>query len=675
MVLRCWLLWTGCFAGLLAITLSPLTRAAELTVLPTSLGLPPGGAETSTQTIFFQPTSPGSLKIDFVEVEYVSGPDDTRLDAGAAKIVNFASGTSGSNIAIGVMLTRAAFARPGAYKIALRVKGARTPEGQPPPPPTSVDELVELPLTRAPAQITVNIANNSRVVIDRGFPWKKGRLNVTFSLAQDSGPDIGPVRFNASAVVRTTDSELVPGKVDLTPPEIKVANGAGTGMLAFTDFRRAGDFQSSLTFASPGLAKPVVVPIAIRVKDNWVLPLLVILAGVFAGAIVHFLVRIWRPRQVSAYRTTQLQARLEALANAIGTESSRGDYDRLLARLHHLADGIDIDLTTDQELVQLETDITELQKKLATAASAAGETIKQQQKALDQAILDLALYLSSANAELDPIQRDIARCRQLHLQGRAEESRDSIDAIKDRLAGTRTRLARAALDAMKAEIAGVFDEAKRKALGEKAQEAANALASTSPDVGQILGELRRAIDAGKGVPHAADAAMEGAPVRREIKVNLSPEDRRVGAQLLFRIEPNPDKAISVVRWTFENGRLTSNSTRISRSYPVSGSFAVTAEIEYQDGTGDGDIAPLRLTILPSGTQKLGQRIIDNIRRTDGGLLILSVVVAAITGLLDRYTDKAFGTVADYCWAFLWGFGIDSVVRGFSASFTRLNAKG
>jgi hypothetical protein len=32
-------------------------------------------------------------------------------------------------------------------------------------------------------------------------------------------------------------------------------------------------------------------------------------------------------------------------------------------------------------------------------------------------------------------------------------------------------------------------------------------------------------------------------------------------------------------------------------------------------------------------------------------------------------------VADYCWAFLWGFGIDSVVRGFSASFTRLNAKG
>ena len=121
-----------------------------------------------------------------------------------------------------------------------------------------------------------------------------------------------------------------------------------------------------------------------------------ILAEIFAGAIVHFLVRIWRPRQVSAYRTTQLQARLEALANAIGTESSRGDYDRLLARLHHLADGIDIDLTTDQELVQLETDITELQKKLATAASAAGETIKQQQKALDQAILDLAPYLSSA---------------------------------------------------------------------------------------------------------------------------------------------------------------------------------------------------------------------------------------------------------------------------------------
>jgi hypothetical protein len=682
MVLRCRLLWTGCFASLLAITLSPLTRAAELTVLPTSLGLPPGSAETSTQSIFFRPTPSGSLKLDAVDIEYIAGPDDTRLDAGAAKIVNFTPGASGSTIAVGVALTRSAFLRPGTYKIALRMKGART-EAQPvqpgaqPPAPTPVDEFIELTLTRAPAQITVNIASDSRVVIDRGFPWKKGRLNVTFSLSQDSGPEAGPVTFNASAVVRIADKELVPGKLAIAPLEIKLANGAGSGTLAFTDFGRAGDFQSSLTLASPSLAKAMVVPIAIRVRDNWVLPLVVILAGVFAGAAVNLLVRIWRPRQVSAYRITQLQARLEARAPAIGTEASRNEYDRLLARLQVLADGIDIDLTTDTAIEQLATDIKALEDKLTKADADADGAIKQQQKALDKAKEALAPHLPAAKLEeLQPIQMGIDDCRERHLQGYAEEALERIDAVKDKLAATRTRLARAALDAMTQEIATeITENAKKKVLNDKVQAAVAALAQPSAEIGQLLADIRQAINAEKGVPQGDVVAGGPAPVIQRA-IAVSSEDRRVGERLLFRIEPAPDQPVIAVRWTFENGRVTSGtSPRTARIYPVAGSFTVRAEIEYQDpATAPEDVAPLRLTILPSETQHLAQRIADHIRRVDWGIVALSVVVAAVSGLLDRYADKPFGTVTDYCWAFLWGFGIDSVVRGFSATFTRLNTK-
>ena len=169
------------------------------------------------------------------------------------------------------------------------------------------------------------------------------------------------------------------------------------------------------------------------------------------------------------------------------------------------------------------------------------------------------------------------------------------------------------------------------------------------------------------------APTEGQPSQMTITVSVPPEGRRVGTLLQFNITEKARKKIDGVTWTFEGIRLPGASLSISRSFPIPGRYLVTAEIKYKDGDTDRTAA-LRLVVLPSEAQSLAQRIRQNIRAVDIGLLALSVIVAAVSGLLDRYSDKAFGTLADYSWAFLWGFGIDNVVRGFSATFTRLNAR-
>src|SRR5262249_9226976 len=96
-------------AGFLGTALPALLPAAELGVTPSTLGSPPAGAQTSTQTIFLHATRPGTLKVNSVVVEYVSGPDDTRLDAASAKVVDFTPGVSGPTVAINIALRRSPF--------------------------------------------------------------------------------------------------------------------------------------------------------------------------------------------------------------------------------------------------------------------------------------------------------------------------------------------------------------------------------------------------------------------------------------------------------------------------------------------------------------------------------------------------------------------------------------
>ena len=97
--------------------------APEVMVHPDSLGLPLTAGETVTQSLFLSAAQSGSLTIDSINVEYITGRDDARLSTSAAGIVDFTSGASGTTIPVGVSLTRKEFSYPGTYKIGLRIRG------------------------------------------------------------------------------------------------------------------------------------------------------------------------------------------------------------------------------------------------------------------------------------------------------------------------------------------------------------------------------------------------------------------------------------------------------------------------------------------------------------------------------------------------------------------------
>jgi hypothetical protein len=53
------------------------------------------------------------------------------------------------------------------------------------------------------------------------------------------------------------------------------------------------------------------------------------------------------------------------------------------------------------------------------------------------------------------------------------------------------------------------------------------------------------------------------------------------------------------------------------------------------------------------------------------LAVVALIVSVITGIWVLWAGKVFGTAAQYIEAFVWGFGIDSSVRGFGAVMKRL----
>lgn len=88
-------------------------------------------------------------------------------------------------------------------------------------------------------------------------------------------------------------------------------------------------------------------------------------------------------------------------------------------------------------------------------------------------------------------------------------------------------------------------------------------------------------------------------------------------------------------------------------------------------------ASARLNAASKETPQTGrQRIIDYIRSVDFALLLFAGIIAVLTGFLALYAkaQTPFGTMADYVGALLWGFGVDSAVRGLAPLLAALGAR-
>ena len=105
---------------------------------------------------------------------------------------------------------------------------------------------------------------------------------------------------------------------------------------------------------------------------------------------------------------------------------------------------------------------------------------------------------------------------------------------------------------------------------------------------------------------------------------------------------------------------------------MAGSYQVTAEI--LDKVEVHRTVTTGITILASPTETRRRKVIEEIRKQEQVLSAIALFLAIAGGVLFLYYGKPFGTLSDYITAFLWGFGLDSGVKGFAATFTKITAK-
>ncbi|HEX8685738.1 MAG TPA: PKD domain-containing protein, partial [Pyrinomonadaceae bacterium] len=176
---------------------------------------------------------------------------------------------------------------------------------------------------------------------------------------------------------------------------------------------------------------------------------------------------------------------------------------------------------------------------------------------------------------------------------------------------------------------------------------------------------------------SADEERQAADSMR-IRVVESPDAWTTDAELTFVVE-NPNNELrdgDKFNWRFGNGagKPTKKGT-YSHTFRRPGTYAV--EVDIVRGAGKWRTLSRPVVVRPSETDAVLDEIGRGLKRSEAVLAILAVVLAALSGLTYLYADKPFGTFQDYLLALLWGFGIDSSVRGFAGvfkNFTRQEGK-
>jgi hypothetical protein len=167
-------------------------------------------------------------------------------------------------------------------------------------------------------------------------------------------------------------------------------------------------------------------------------------------------------------------------------------------------------------------------------------------------------------------------------------------------------------------------------------------------------------------------------LQTRIVVAGPPETRTTDTPLGFRID-DAQRLLrdgDEYRWYFEPGHTaTTEAPRASHQFSEEGGYSV--KVEVWRGTNREFAMQLSesVTVLPGRTRREVMGVERAVLMTDLALTIVALILACLTGVLYLYVNKPFGSLADYLGAILWGFGIDSGVRGFTAVFKRISTQG
>lgn len=427
------------------------------------------------------------------------------------------------------------------------------------------------------------------------------------------------------------------GRVDLP------AGGRLKVQLSVRNLSTAGEFTTHLLVDSPSLDSAQHVPLALEVADGPALPFLTIALGVLLAASVTTLAGRIRPLQELRYRVLELRAAAAPWSAVIVEPTKVGMLEEVLSALRvaerrnamGVVDGEATRLTT------IETQLAALEKADATDRATARAELALAQSQLAGLEDVRASLLDDERARLAAASDAAYRVGALLAERRTDEAQAGLRLLAPRV----QTLAK-----------DVADRLQRLG-GARAMRAARANYAVPLDDPQAP-----PADVGLLVTTALDARQTDQPIAFEV---FGPAGRL--------------DAVASFDWDFGDGsahRDTPGPTAEHR-FAAAGRYTVTVA-GHVEGAAAGAAPDFRatrvVTVVASPTQRNADAVRAYLVRIDWTLTSVSLLVATVTGFWVLYGDKVFGSTPQYIGAFLWGFGIDSSVRGIGDVLTRLGKK-
>lgn len=492
-------------------------------------------------------------------------------------------------------------------------------------------------LTVIKPEISSQSLKDSQIVLNRSLPWCGATDEFPFDLLLGGtspaagvtfGSHVGPAADNATArfgsvsVGRAHGAERIRNYV---PP------GLSRWTLYFDGFPSAGTFPVTLLIHTPGAAAPVETAFKVIVTDAPLLPLLAIAAGVLLALAVQLIANRFRPHEENRLRVLEL---LSAVQKLRATTSDAGHGTTL--------DGFEAGLR-------------------------------------DAEVLTDDRSFAAAKAQLDAIGNDIAAERK-KIQDERIAANDLLAIVEDSI-----NRALAAPNLAAGEMA-IVQQLQQQANGAAAEikalhylSANRTLTQVQTALAPIIQSLPLAAPAAAGIRRArrggAGAAAPAAAGTPTLDVDDDESALVTGRELSFIIG-NPDATwtgAASIRWNFGDGTTPppTSTPRALHTYQSAAAYSVSASAR---DAQDAELAKLslRIAIALSPEERARANARKSLDSYDFAVSAISVIVAVATGMWLLYAGKAFGTLAQYTEAFVWGFGIDNTVRGFTSVMKKVS---
>jgi hypothetical protein len=443
--------------------------------------------------------------------------------------------------------------------------------------------------------------------------------------------------------------------------------------------RYAGDFETSLAFDSDSFARRHLLAISVHVKDLPWMPLVVILLGVMGGAVVTWLSGTRRDTLRTRYFLSELRLRLQKLAPAIVTPASADRYRDISAKLDEIGRASQLDRIAGGELATVTNQVGELEQALAATQA---EVITQL-AALDAQLAALNAALAADVPDIAertrPVSAKIAAVRAMDRGGQYEYAAQQA-AAAETLYQLVSRDARAAaVEDLSLQISAHLPSGAGKQLSVKINALRRLVTTASlDDFVAALSDLHSELQHG-GFPTQVRAGLQrpDAPPAEpdySIVVKTAERSRVTGQRIDMDVvvangRPVPDRVV----WNFGNGSLdvVNGLLQTSPVYDWPGPYTVSVQLYREADANFHEIATASLRIQAGSAARQVAGAVGALIRNEVLVMSIAMLLAAITGLLQLYVDRSFGSPEDYLVALLWGFGVEKSIRGFNAVYASL----